>query len=34
MLKMIHIVYLIFNPIEKHRAEINKMKENMKAIDE
>ena len=31
---VILIVCLIFNPIEKHRAEINKMKESMRAIDE
>ncbi len=31
---VILIVCLIFNPIEPHRAEINKMKENLKAIDE
>jgi len=27
-------VCLIFNPIEPHRGEINKMKETLKAIDE
>ncbi len=31
---IIIIVCLLFNPIEPHRAEINKMKENMKAYDE
>ena len=31
---VILIVCLIFNPVEPHRAEINKMKESMKAIDE
>ena len=30
---VILIVCLIFNPIEPHREEINKMKENMQAID-
>ena len=31
---VILIVCLIFNPIEPHRGEINKMKETLKAIDE
>ncbi len=31
---VILIVCLIFNPIEPHRAEINEMKEKMRAIDE
>lgn len=31
---IIIIVCLMFNPIEPHRAEIDKMKENMKAYDE
>ena len=31
---VIIIICLIFNPIEPHRAEINEMKEKMKAVDE